>query len=172
MRQAIADLRSHGARALILDMRDNGGGLLDAAVDVAGQFVDGVIVIERKRDETERRFTTSADGAARDMPLVVLVNHSTASASEIVAGALRDRHRAILICEPTYGKGSVQSIYTLSDGSSLHITTAEWYTPDHDDFNGQGLQPDIQAARSEEDHAAGRDPALDAAVAHLVQRLP
>ena len=172
VRQALEDLRGQGARALILDIRDNGGGLLDAAVDVTGQFVDGVVLIERKRDEIERQFTAAADGAARDVPLVVLVNHSTASASEIVAGALRDRKRAILIGEPTYGKGSVQSIYALSDGSSLHITTAEWYTPGHDDFNGRGLQPDIPVARSEEDRATGRDPALDAAVAYLTQILP
>ena len=172
VRQAIEALRRQGARALILDIRDNGGGLLDAAVDVTGQFVDGVVLIERRRDNAERQFTAGSNGAARDVPLVVLVNRSTASASEIVAGALRDQKRAILIGEPTYGKGSVQSIYALPDGSLLHITTARWLTPGRGDFSGQGLKPDIEVTRSEEDRAAGRDPVLGAAVAHLTQALP
>ena len=172
VQQAIEALRRQGARALILDIRDNGGGLLDAAVDVAGQFVDGAILIERRRDDAERRFTAGSNGAARDVPLVVLVNRSTASAGEIVAGALRDRKRALLIGEPTFGKGSVQSLYTLSDGSSLHITTARWLTPSGGDFDGLGLKPDVEVTRSEEDRAAGRDPALSAAVTHLAQALP
>jgi carboxyl-terminal processing protease len=167
VRQALEDLRGQGARALILDIRDNGGGLLDAAVDVTGQFIDGVVLIERKRDEMERQFTAAADGAARDMPLVVLVNHSTASASEIVAGALRDRKQVKLIGERTYGKGSVQNVYPLSDGSSLHVTTSEWYTPNRAKLTGLGLLPDIEVIRTAEDRAAGRDPVLDRAVEYL-----
>lgn len=167
VRQAVDELRRRGARALALDLRDNGGGLLQSAVDVAGQFVDGLVMIELKRDSSEKQFVAPGDGRARDLPLVILVNHSTASASEIVAGALRDRGRAILIGELTYGKGSVQSIFPLADGASLHITTAEWFTPGGARFNGQGLQPDIVAARSDDDRAAGRDPVLDQAVAYL-----
>jgi len=171
VRQAVEDLRRQGARALILDVRDNGGGVLQSAVDVAGQFVDGLVLIERRREGGERQFNAPAGGVARDLQLAVLVNHSTASASEIVAGALRERSRTILIGEQTFGKGSVQSIFPLADGSSLHITTAIWYTPERDTFHGQGLPPDIEVARTADDRAAGRDPILDRAVAYL-QTLP
>jgi len=170
--QAIEELRGQRARALILDMRDNGGGLLDSAVNVTGQFVEGIVMFEQQREGSERQLSAPADGAARDLPLVVLVNHSTASASEIVAGALRDRGRAILIGEHTYGKGSVQSIYPLADGSSLHITTAEWYTPNRGKLSGEGLTPDIEVAPTADDRAAGHDPVLDRAIAHLSQNLP
>ncbi len=171
VRQAVADLRRKGARALILDVRDNGGGVLQSGVDVAGQFVDGLILIERRRAGGERQFLAPAGGVARDLQLAILVNNSTASASEIVAAALRDGNRAILIGEHTFGKGSVQSIFPLADGSSLHITTAAWYTPKRSTFDGQGLLPDIEVVRTADDRAAGRDPVLDRAVAYL-QTLP
>jgi carboxyl-terminal processing protease len=164
---AITTLRQQGIGALVLDVRDNGGGLLQAAIDVAGHFVDGVVMIETKRDGGQREYVAPASGTARDLPLVVLVNHSTASASEIVAGALRDRERAILVGEQTFGKGSVQSIYPLADGSSLHVTTAVWLTPSRRSLNGQSLFPDIEVARSADERAAGRDPVLDRAVAYL-----
>ncbi len=172
VRQAIEALRGQGARGLILDVRDNGGGLLDSAVKVTGQFVEGVVLFEEQREGGERQLSAPAGGVALDLPLIVLVNHSTASASEIVAGALQDRERAILIGEHTYGKGSVQSIYALADGSSLHITTAEWYTPNRGRLSGEGLTPDIEVSPSADDRAAGRDPVLDRAIAHLAQNLP
>jgi carboxyl-terminal processing protease len=171
IRKAADDLRRRGMRQIILDLRDNGGGLLQSAVDVAGQFVDGVILIEAHRDGSEQPFSAPADGAARDMPLVILVNNSTASASEIVAGALRDHRQAPLIGERTYGKGSVQNVYPLVDGSSLHVTTALWFTPNRARLDGQGLLPDIEVKRSADDRAAGRDPVLDRAVTYL-QSLP
>jgi carboxyl-terminal processing protease len=170
--RAIDELREQGARALILDVRDNGGGLLDSAVKVTGQFLEGVVMFERQREGDEQQRSAPAVGAALDLPLAVLVNHSTASASEIVAGALQDRERAILIGEHTFGKGSVQSIYPLADGSSLHITTAEWYTPNRGKLSGEGLTPDIEVSLTTDDRAAGRDPVLDRAVAHLTQNLP
>ncbi|HEY4691723.1 MAG TPA: S41 family peptidase [Anaerolineae bacterium] len=167
VQRAIDDLRGQGARALVIDVRDNGGGLLQAAVDVTGQFVDGLILIEQQREGGERQFTATGNGSARDVPLAVVINNSTASASEILAGALRDRGRAVLIGERTFGKGSVQSVYPLSDGSSLHITTAVWLTPNRRSLNGQSLQPDIEVKRTADDRAAGRDPVLDRAVAYL-----
>jgi carboxyl-terminal processing protease len=172
LRHALDDLRGRGARALVLDVRDNGGGLLQAAVDVTGQFVDGLVMIEQRRAGGERQLTAPPGGAALDLQLVVLINNSTASASEILAAALRERQRAILIGEHTYGKGSVQSIYSLADGSALHITTAEWFTPSRRALNGQSLLPDIEVTRSVEDRAAGRDPVLDRAVAFLTQTQP
>ena len=168
LKRGIDEVRSAGASALILDLRDNGGGLLQSAVDVAGQFVGGVVMIEQQRDGGEREFLAPAEGAARDLPVIVLVNRSTASASEIVAGALKDRNRAVLMGERTYGKGSVQSLYPLPDGSSLHITTAIWLTPGRRSLAGQSLQPDIEVARTTEDRTAGRDPVLDRAVAYLL----
>ncbi len=127
--KGIEDLRKQGAQKLIFDLRDNGGGLLDAAIDVASQFIDGVVVSEKHRNGSQQDFKAEATGAARDLPLVVLVNGGTASASEIVSGALQDRGRAVLVGQKTYGKGSVQNVVGLSDGSSVHVTVAEWLTP-------------------------------------------
>jgi carboxyl-terminal processing protease len=162
--EAIAYLKKQGARKLIVDLRDNGGGLLDAAIGVASQFVDGKVVSEKRRDGSPRDFTAEANGAARDVPLVVLVNGGTASASEIVAGAIQDKGRGVLVGVNTYGKGSVQNVIPLSDGSSLHVTVAEWLTPDGRQITGKGLQPDVAVDLSAEDAANGRDPQLDRAI--------
>ena len=163
--KAIADLKKQGAKKLIFDLRDNGGGLLEAAIDVAGQFVDGKVVIEKRRDGGPSDFTAEANGAARDLPLVVLVNGGTASASEIVAGAIQDKGRGVLVGVKTYGKGSVQNVIPLSDGSSLHVTVAEWLTPKGRQITGKGLQPEVVVELSAADAANGRDPQLDRAIA-------
>jgi carboxyl-terminal processing protease len=162
--KAVADLKRQGARKLVFDLRDNGGGLLDAAIDVAGQFVDGKVVSEKRRDGGPRDFAAEATGAARDLPLVVLVNGGTASASEIVAGAIQDKGRGALVGVKTYGKGSVQNVMPLSDGSSLHVTVAEWLTPAGRQIAGKGLQPDVVGDLSADDAAHGRDPQLDRAI--------
>ena len=167
--RAIDDLRSKGATKLILDLRDNGGGLLDSGVDVASQFVEGVVVIEARRTGGDREFQSSARGAARDLPLAVLVNGSTASASEIVAGAIQDRQRGQLIGDQTYGKGSVQNILPLSDGSSLHVTVAQWLTPNRRQITGKGLTPDVLVSRTPDDVTAGRDPQLAKAIEELTK---
>jgi carboxyl-terminal processing protease len=153
--EALEELQGAGADMLILDLRGNGGGLLQAAVDVAEQFLDGGIVLyEIKADEEEKTFRANRGGMAVDQPLVVLMNGSTASASEIVAGALSDRERATLIGETTFGKGSVQRIHDLSDGSSLHVTSARWYTPNRHQLDGEGLAPDLEVAQDEGDDDA------------------
>lgn len=168
VQRALEDLKQKGSRQIILDLRDNGGGLLTSAVDVASQFIgDGVVLYEKQKGKDEQMFRVKPGGLATDVPIVALVNRATASASEIVAGALRDRGRAVLIGEQTYGKGSVQHIYDLNDGSSLHVTAAEWFTPNHHQLTGNGLQPDIATPRSNDDIAAGRDPQLDRAVTYL-----
>ena len=164
---AIDALRQQGARKLIFDLRDNGGGLLDAAINIASQFVDGRVVSERRRGDEKRDFMAEANGAARDLPLVVLVNGSTASASEIVAGAIQDHGRGKLVGQKTFGKGSVQNVIPLSDGSSLHVTIAEWLTPNGRQISGQGLQPDVTVDLTGDDVTNGRDPQLDAAVTLL-----
>jgi len=167
VQKAAQELEQKGARQMILDLRDNGGGLLTAAIDVSSQFLsDGVVLYEQEKGKPERTFRTTPGGVAVNMPLIILVNYGTASASEIVAGALRDNNRAILIGDQTYGKGSVQHIYDLGDGSSLHVTAAEWFTPDRHQLTGHGLVPDVIVSRSNDDIAAGRDPQLDRAIAY------
>ncbi len=161
---AVQSLRQQGAKKLIFDLRNNGGGLLNAAVDIASQFVDGKVVSERRRDGSQQDFNALADGVARDLPLVVLVNGNTASASEIVAGAIQDHGRGVLVGDKTFGKGSVQNVIPLSDGSSLHVTVAQWLTPKGRQISGQGLMPDIVIALSADDANAGRDPQLDRAI--------
>ena len=160
-------LRAQGAQMLILDLRDNGGGLLDAAVSVSSEFLDGgVVLYEQTRDNT-RFFPVEPGGAATDLPLIVLINGGTASATEIVAGALQDSGRAELVGERTYGKGSVQFVFDLQDGSSLHVTKAVWLTPHRRSIDGSGLAPDVPVVLSKEDRAAGRDTQLLQAIAIL-----
>jgi carboxyl-terminal processing protease len=136
-------LLEQGILVLIIDLRNNGGGLLVESIKVADEFLDaGIIVIERSR-ESKEVFTASAEGSLTDIPLAVLVNNNTASASELVAGALRDNGKGILIGQVTFGKGTVQQIFPLSDGSSVHITSAEWLTPNEQTIALRGLIPDI-----------------------------
>jgi carboxyl-terminal processing protease len=166
---ALTDLEEQGATGYILDLRQNRGGLLNAAVDVADQFLgEGPVVIQQSTDEGQRIFDSTADTLVPDAPLLVLVDGGTASAAEIVAGALRDRERAQLVGnEPTYGKGSVQLVFDLSDGSSVHVTSARWLTPNGTQLDGQGLEPDIMVEITQEALDNGRDEVLDQAVEFL-----
>ena len=167
LRTALDELDAQGVEALVLDLRSNSGGLLQEAVEVASEFLDdGVVFYEVTRDgESEKRAT--AGGKALEQPLVVLVNHGTASAAELVAGALRDHGRGILIGQQTYGKGSVQYIFRLADESSVHITAAEWLTPNRDPINGVGLAPDVSMIPAED----GRDVELGEAIRQLRKQL-
>jgi carboxyl-terminal processing protease len=165
---ALKDLKSRGADRIILDLRDNPGGIVTAAVDVAGQFIDtGVVFYERDKDGHDKVFNARRGGEAISMPLVVLVNRGTASASEIVGGAIQDHERGILIGEQTFGKGSLQSIHELSDNSSVHVTIAHWLTPDRHEIQEAGLLPDLEVIPSEEALAEGRDPQLEAALSYF-----
>lgn len=160
--QAIDELSAEGVEAYIIDLQNNGGGLVDSAVDVAGNFLNGGVVLYETRNNGENRtFNASRGGKALDKPVVVLVNGGTASASEILAGAFQDRARATLVGEQTYGKGSVQLILTLSDDSSLHVTTAEWFTPERNRIQDQGLEPDIPVTADEQNAHAALSAALE-----------
>jgi carboxyl-terminal processing protease len=164
---ALQELVAADASALVLDLRDNGGGLLQSAIDVADQFLKGgVVLYENRRGEPEKTYNASEDGEAIDFPLAVLVNQGTASASEIVAGALQDRDRGPLIGESTFGKGSVQLIFDLSDGSSLHVTAARWYTPNRHQLDAVGLTPDF-VVESSTDTNADNDSQLERAIMFL-----
>jgi carboxyl-terminal processing protease len=144
LRDRVQQLTSTGAEGVILDLRDNGGGLFSEAIDVASVFIeDGDIVTYKEGSNVETVY--EAEGRAyEELPLVVLVNEGTASASEIVAGALQDRQRAILVGSTTYGKGSVQNVFPLPDASALKFTTGAYLTPAGRDISGEGIEPDVE----------------------------
>lgn len=145
---AVEELQSRGASGFVMDLRDNGGGLLDVGIDTASLFLkDGVIIEQQFRDEEVESFQVKKPGELADIPLVVFINGGTASAAEIVAGALKAHGRAQLIGEPSYGKNTIQLVFELKDKSSLHVTSAEWWIPGLDAPRpGQGLTPDIPAS--------------------------
>ncbi len=168
--EAILSLRQDGAAHLILDLRQNGGGLRDAAVDISEHFLDGgTVVFQTSKDGDEQEFVAEKGEIAEGLPVVVLVDEGTASAAEIVAGALQDRERATLIGSPTFGKGSVQLVFDLSDGSSVHVTSARWLTPNRKQLDQQGLQPDIVVELTQEAIDSGVDEILERAITFLQQ---
>jgi len=166
LKQAIGN----GAEGIVLDLRGNPGGYLHVVVDIASEFLDGGIVLYEADEEGNIIEEHEADsgGLAVDMPLAVLVDGGSASGSEVLAGALQDRDRAPLIGTKTYGKGSVNILLQLSDGSAIYITTARWLTPDSNLIEGIGLTPDIEVEITEDDMVAGEDPQLDAALDYLM----
>lgn len=166
--EALEQVLDAGATGLVLDLRDNPGGFLDQSVAVADAFLpEGVVLYERNIRGLDDTFRTRDGDAAESIPLVVLVNAGSASASEIVAGALQDRGRAILVGETTFGKGSVQQIHPLSDGSELRVTIARWYTPNNNTIDGTGITPDFEV-ESPEDLGGPEDGQLMRAVEYLL----
>ncbi len=154
-----------GVKKVILDLRGNGGGYVSAAKDLLSLWIDNdVILLQKSRHfgNSEEK-SSSGKAALADMKTVVLVNGSTASASEIVAGALQDYGKATVVGEKTYGKGVVQQLYDLSGGTVLKVTTAEWYTPKDRSINGEGITPDVEVERTYEDINAMKDPQMDEA---------
>jgi carboxyl-terminal processing protease len=145
---AVKKLQTQGAKAYILDLRNNPGGLLQAGIDIARLWLpEGTIVYTVNRQGIQDSFTAEGE-ALTDAPLVVLVNQGTASASEILAGALQDNGRAILVGEKTFGKGLIQSLFELSDGAGLAVTVAKYETPSHKDIHKLGIVPDQVVAQS------------------------
>ncbi len=141
--------QNHPLNGLVLDLRNDPGGLLDQAVEVSDEFLDkGLIVYTGGRLESQKmRFEAHKNSKPRDYPIVVLVNSGSASASEIVAGALQDHKRALVLGEPTFGKGSVQTVIPLNDGSALRLTTSLYYTPSGRSIQAKGIEPDILVKR-------------------------
>ncbi len=168
---ALNDLDEQGAQKYILDLRQNRGGLLDAAVDISDLFLDkGPVLIQESKVEGEQVFESTDVTQLPDSPLIILVDGGTASAAEIVAGALKDRGRAQLLGnEPTFGKGSVQLVFDLSDGSSVHVTSARWLTPNGAQLDGQGLEPDEIVEVTQEALDNGRDEVLNRAIELLAE---
>jgi carboxyl-terminal processing protease len=177
LEDAMVDLRTSelGLSGLVIDLRNNPGGLLDQSIDVADAFLDnGKIVAIRGRDAaSERAFSARYGDLARDLPIVVLVNAGSASAAEIVAGALQDHHRATVMGAPSFGKGSVQTVMRLPEGGALKLTTALYYTPNGTAIQARGVQPDIQLVGDADDgvpetHEKDLPGALAGSVAEMV----
>lgn len=163
VRAAVADLREQGVDGIVLDLRGNPGGLLNEAVDVASVFIeDGTVVTVRERGQEAETLEATGD-AHEDLPLAVLVDQGSASASEIVAAAIQDHDRGTVVGETTFGKGTVQTIRSLTDGSGVKFTTAEYLTPSGASIEGSGVVPDREVA--------GRDAQLDVAVEVLTTEL-
>jgi len=161
-----------GAEGVVLDLRNNPGGYLHVVVDVAGEFLDGGMVLyQENADGTVEEFEASSGGLATDLPVVVLVDEGSASGSEVLAGAFQDRGRAQLVGNVTYGKGSVNLMLELSDGSALLVATARWLTPDGHLIEGIGLTPDFEVEITEEDILNERDPQMDFAIEHLQSQM-
>lgn len=153
--KALVKLEGQGMDALILDLRNNPGGLLESARKVASKFIPGgeLIVSTEGRDVANKIVYRADRGKKRALPVVVLVNNGSASGSEIVAGALQDLKRAVIVGETTFGKGSVQSVLPLPDGSAMRLTTGKYYTPSHKVIHERGITPDIIVPVSAEDEA-------------------
>ena len=169
MRAALQELLPQNPTGLIFDLRRDPGGFLSVAVDVASQFLKGaqVVLIEKDNNGVAQELKTKNGGLATNIPMVLLIDSGSASASEIVAAALKDYRRATLIGVKTYGKGSVQNVHTLSDKSELRVTIAHFFSPKGNEINSVSVAPDIEVKLTEDDAANKRDPQLDAAVRFL-----
>lgn len=166
---ALNDLLGNGSKGLILDLRGNPGGYLDVVADIADEFLDNGVILYEATDKLVilHEWDAKPGGLALDTPLVVLVDNSSASGSEVLAGALQDHGRAAIIGTQTFGKGSVDSTYELQDGSALYLTTARWLTPDKHAIEGVGITPDFVVNQSDEDTANGVDTQLNFAIEYL-----
>ena len=161
----IKEIQSRGSKAIILDLRNNPGGYLDAAIEMASQWVpSGVVVSEKGLDGQSNEHETEGPHLLSGIKTVVLINKGSASASEIVAGALQDTKKAVLIGEQTFGKGSVQDFETFPDGSALKLTVAEWFTPNGRNINKDGIKPDIEIKQDWQNEKIGEDVVLSTAL--------
>ncbi|MEK7583340.1 MAG: S41 family peptidase [Patescibacteria group bacterium] len=165
-KKAADEISRSSATRIVLDLRNNPGGLLDSAVSLSSYFLDAgkVVTTEKFGNGLENAFKTEPNGKLKSYPLVILINKGSASASEILAGALHDQRQVTLVGETSFGKGSVQQIDELGKGSSLKITIAKWYTPNGVSINENGIKPTVEVERSDEDYEKERDPQLDKAL--------
>jgi len=173
LRAALKDLLAQNPDGLVIDLRNNGGGYLQTAIEVGSEFINkGVILYEQYGDGERTTYKALNNGQATDIPLVVLINEGTASASEIVAGAIQDYGRGQLVGVTSYGKGSVQNWVPLSnDQGAVRVTIAKWLTPNERTIQGTGLTPDVEVEITAENRQAGQDPQLDKAVEVLLQEI-
>ena len=171
-RDGLRDLIKKGMKALILDLRNNGGGLLDASVKIVSMFVKNGLVVETKgrSERANEKYYVNKSEYLTSVPMVVMINGGSASASEIVAGALNDRGRAKLIGEKSFGKGSVQTLFPLTDGSGVYVTIARYYTPSGKVIDHVGLSPDIEV-KGEPDKDKSKDEQLQRAIEEVKKEI-
>lgn len=164
--EAGLNILGNNAKGIVLDLRNNPGGFLEVAVSLAGWFLEkgAVVTVEDFRSDDDRTFRANGNEAFKDTALVILVNEGSASASEILAGAIKDHRNVTVVGEKTFGKGTVQELYPLRDGSELKITVAHWKRPNGESIEKNGIKPDIEVKLTEEDIKAERDPQLEKAI--------
>jgi len=171
-RKALREFLEAKTDKLVLDLRGNPGGYLEAAIDMASWFLpaDKVVVYEAKKGDEEKDYRSKGyDIFTDNLKMVILVDRGSASASEILAGALKEHGKAILVGEKTFGKGSVQELISITPETSLKVTVARWLTPDGHSLSGDGLEPDFKVLITKEDVLAGKDPQLDKAIEILTK---
>ncbi len=165
MNGAVREILVKNPKGIIIDLRNNPGGYLDSAIEILGHWINNqVVVIERYYNGQTEKYYSSGRGSLRDIKTVILINHGSASASEILAGALQDYGLATLIGKTTFGKGSVQEYDDLKGGAAIKITIAEWLTPKERSINQNGIKPDIEIDLTDEDYNNDKDPQLDKAM--------
>jgi carboxyl-terminal processing protease len=166
MNKAVKELQAKGVKGIIVDVRNNPGGYLNTAVDISGKWLKtGQTIVEERRDgKTVEKFNAKTLGPLNGIPTVILVNEGSASASEILAGALKDNNAATLVGVTTYGKGSVQETVKYDKGGLLKVTVARWYTPNGNNISESGIEPDEKVELTEEDVANKKDPQKDKAI--------
>ena len=174
LRSTLEDLLDQGAEALVIDFRNNGGGYLGTAIEVASEFLPKgeVVLYEQYGDGTRDTHLTTSGGLAVDIPIILLINEGSASASEVVAGAIQDLERGQLVGVTSYGKGSVQNWIPLNDEQgAVRVTIAKWLTPAERTIHDIGLEPDVVVEMTDEDFEAERDPQLDKAIELLLEEI-
>ncbi len=167
--KAADEFAASGVKKVVLDLRGDPGGALNAAVDLSSLWLNegATVLLEKQGGKVSQTFTAKGNNKLKGIPTVVLIDEGSASASEITAGALHDNNVAILMGVKSYGKGSVQQIVPLKSGGSLKVTIARWFTPADKNIDKEGITPEIEVKRTIDDIKAGRDPQLDAAIAKL-----
>ncbi len=156
---------------IVLDLRNNPGGLLNRTVDIAGWFLEkgSIVLTEQNKNMEKSNYKSGGPASFANTPMVILINKGTASSAEILTGALKDNRGILVIGETSFGKGLVQRVVTLDDGSALKVTTAKWYTPNGELIQDIGIKPDIEAEITEDDYNEDKDPQLDKALEELVK---
>lgn len=163
---AVNELKTKGIKRVIIDLRNNPGGLLEGAIHIAGDFLTTADVVVQQEDANGNRVQkySKTEGRLQDVQIVILINKGSASASEIVTGALSDHNKAKVVGETSFGKGTVQAVDNLNDGSGLHLTIAKWLTPRGTWVHKKGIEPDVKIALTEDDLKNNLDPQLDRAI--------
>ena len=174
--EQITQLKNDGAKGIIIDLRSNGGGIVDEATGIAELFVNKgeTILITKGKNQEEKTTKSTKDPKITDIPVVVLVNEGTASASEILAAALKEQYGAKIVGKTTYGKGVIQTLYTLTDGSGLKITTDEYFTPNHNKIHKVGIKPDVEVDLTKDEQgyyetSMEKDAQIQKAIEELLQ---